>query len=151
MSLLRSLNRPRLAGAALALVLSASAVGCGGGRGEVRGTVRYRGRPLTSGTVQLLGADGVPYAATIGADGSYVVRAPVGAAKVIVSCLAEARLPRLTRQQPAGRSAVRGAAPPRPRSGGFSLVPERYGDWGLSGLAVEVGRGETTCDFDLRD
>ena len=151
MSRISALRRCGFAGAVVILVLCASAVGCGGGRGEVRGTVRYRGRPLTSGTVQFLAADGIPYAAPIAADGSYAVRAPAGPAKVIVSCLAEDRMPRLARPAPAGPAGARGAATARPRSGGLSLIPERYADWGLSGLTVEVERGGTTCDFDLGD
>ena len=151
MSCFPVLSPPRLAGAVLVLLLCVWAVGCGGRRGEVRGTVRYRGRPLTSGTVQFLAADGVPYAATISPDGSYALRAPAGPAKVIVSCLAVDRVPRLTRPGTTGPTAVRGAAPPRPRSGGLSLIPARYADWGRSGLTVEVEPGGTTCDFDLRD
>jgi hypothetical protein len=141
-----SLTRRRAAGAALlAVLLCASLAGCGSGRGEVSGTVRCDGKPLPHGTIQFLGEDGVPHAARIQPDGTFAVEVPAGEAKVIVSCVDEARLGRFTSQL-AGHS--RGAPPPA-SSGNFSLIPQRYADWNASGLTVLVRRGQTVRDFDL--
>jgi hypothetical protein len=146
---LRSLSHSRPARAALlALLLGVSVAGCGPGKGEVSGTVRYKGRPLSSGTIQFLGPDGVPCAATIQPDGSFAAQVTAGEAKVIVSCVDEPRLTGLTKQLAAGGPGR--AAPPRVPSGGnFSLIPLRYGDWDASGLTVLVDRGGTRQDFDL--
>jgi hypothetical protein len=145
MDRLRSLSRPRPA-ALLALLLGVSAAGCGGGMGEVRGTVRCNGRPLPFGTIQFLGQDGVPRAGKVQPDGTFAVRVPAGAAQVIVTCVDEARLTGLTRR-PAGGPAR--AAAPRVPSGSFSLIPLRYGDWGASGLTALVEPGGTRQDFGL--
>jgi hypothetical protein len=145
MDRLRSLSRPRPA-PLLTLLLGVSAAGCGPGQGEVRGTVRYNGRPLPSGTIQFLGQDGVPRAGKIQPDGTFAVRVPAGAAKVIVTCVDEARLAGLTRRSAGGPAR---AAAPRLASGSFSLIPLRYGDWGASGLTAQVEPGGTRQDFDL--
>ena len=142
----RSLSRlrPGLAGAAL--LLCALVAGCGSGRGEVRGAVRYNGRPLSFGTIQLLGQDGIPRAAKIQPDGTFSVQAPPGEAKVIVSCVDEARLTAFTVEAAAGHD--RASPPPLP-NGDFSLIPQRYTDWNASGLTVRVQSGKTVQDFDL--
>jgi hypothetical protein len=148
MNRVRSSDRPRPGRAALlALLLGASIAGCGTGTGEVRGTVRYNGKPLPFGTIQFLGADGIPHAAPIGPDGTFLLRVPAGAARVIVSCVDEARLNHFAGQLAAGRGGR--VAPPRPPSGGFSLIPPRYADWNASGLTARVERGQTVQDFAL--
>ncbi len=143
-------NRPRPRRAALtcllALILGAPIAGCGAGVGEVRGTVRYNGKPLSQGTIQFRGSDAVPHAVPIGADGTYSVLMPAGPARVIVRCVDEKRLSRFTAQL-AGR-AGRVAPPPLP-SGNFSLIPSRYADWETSGLSVLVEPGITVQDFAL--
>jgi hypothetical protein len=127
-------------------MLAALLAGCGPGKGEVRGTVRYNGKPLPSGTVQFLGADGIPHAGTIQPDGTFAVQVPAGEAKVVVSSVDEAGMIRLTRALTAGRGR---AAPPPPSSANYSRIPLRYADWNASGLTVLVERGGTNHDFDL--
>jgi hypothetical protein len=146
MSCIRKLSRVRPGQAALALLLGAALSGCGAGQGEVSGTVRYRGKPLPFGTIQFLGQDGVPCAGRIGPDGTFSVLVPAGEAKVIVSCVDEARMSRLARQRVGGPGR---ALPPTLPAGGFSLIPRRYADWTASGLTVRVADGKTVRDFDL--
>jgi hypothetical protein len=129
-----------------ALLLCLALTGCGWGRGEVSGTVRYNGRPLPFGTIQFLGPDGIPRAGKIGPDGTFSVGVPAGQAKVIISCLDEARMARATPQSAPGHG--RAALNPS-SSGGLSLIPPRYSDWNASGLTVLVRRGKTTQDFAL--
>jgi hypothetical protein len=125
-------------------LLLGAITGCGGSRAEVSGTVRYDGKPLSFGTIQFLGPDGIPCAGQIQPDGTFSVQVPPGAARVIVSCS----------QTPMNRSA---AAPSADRgrparlafSGSVSLIPQRYADWNTSGLSVQVHSGKTTQDFAL--
>jgi len=59
--------------------------GCGGGVGDVSGTVTYQGKPVVCGSVVLVGADGVPHTGGIKPDGTYSVSAvPAGVARVMV-------------------------------------------------------------------
>jgi hypothetical protein len=128
------------------LVLSVALAGCGPGQAEVSGTVRYKGKPLPSGTIQFLASDGLIYPGTIQSDGSFAVRVPAGEAKVLIRCVDEERLSRFTARQ-AGKSGR--IAAPAAAAGSFSLIPQRYADWGTSHLAVRVERVKTTQDFDL--
>ena len=136
----RSLARRGVAGALLAVLVCASVTGCGSGRGEVSGVVRCYGKPLPFGTIQSLGADGVPHAATIQPDGTFSVEMPAGEAKVIVSCVDEARLARFTSRL-AGHG--RGGAAPAwlPRE----LLPDPTALCGLGRLQA-YGRGQARQD-----
>jgi hypothetical protein len=129
-----------------ALLLIAPISGCGPSQSQVTGTVRYKGKPLPSGTIQFLASDGLTYPGTIQADGSFAVRVPAGEAKVLIRCVDEERLSRFTARL-AGKSGR--IAAPAVAAGNFSLIPQRYADWSTSRLAVRVMRGKTTQDFDL--
>jgi hypothetical protein len=133
-------------GLAAALLCCVLLTGCGSGRGEVSGTVTCDGKPLPFGTIQFLGADGIPYAGTIGPDGTFSVQVPVGQAKVIVSCLDEAQQKQIASQLMAARGRT---APPRPISGKLSLIPLRYAGWETSGLTIPVVSGANQQDFNL--
>ncbi len=130
---------------ALLLLTCAALSGCGRGQGEVSGTVRCDGKPLPFGTIQFLGADGVPRAGQIQADGTFTVQLPAGQAKVIVSCIE-------------GPRPSSGGAAPGIRSDRAALlasamtvsrIPQRYADWNASGLTVVVQHGKTVQDFAL--
>ena len=146
MKRIRSLSGRGPGRAGLALLLCVSMTGCGAGLGEVSGTVRCNGKPLPFGTIQFLGADGIPRAGQVRTDGTFAVGVPPGEAKVIVSCAPDAGVSR-----PNGPSAASPgrAAPPAAGAAKRSLVPPRYADWDASGLTVRVERGQTTQDFAL--
>jgi hypothetical protein len=129
-----------------ALLVCASLTGCGSGDGEVTGTVRYKGKPLSFGTIQFLGQDSRPRAAPIQPDGSFLVQVPTGKAKVIVSCVDEAKLKHLAPQSVAGDGR---SAAGRLANANISLIPRRYADWDASGLTVVVETGQTVQDFAL--
>ena len=95
--------------------ICATITGCGSGKAEVSGVVLFNGQPLPFGTIQFLGPDGIPCSGRIQADGTYSVQAAVGEAKVIVSCVDEAQMTRLTTQQMSGqgRAAPLRTCPPR--------------------------------------
>jgi hypothetical protein len=130
----------------LTLLLCVMLTGCGSAKVEVTGTVRYYGKPLPYGTIQFLGTDGIPYAAPIQPDGTYTLLAPTGPAKVIVSCVDEARLNHFTAMS-SGRGG-RTVPPPMPATK-FSQIPQRYADWNTSGLTAVVEPGGTAQDFAL--
>jgi hypothetical protein len=114
---------------------------------DASGTVRYKGKALCGGTIPFLGSDGAAYPAKIGADGTYRARVRVGQAKVLVSCVDEARMvEHLRKLSDFTRRAKTGAAP---ESRSFSLIPERYAAWSTSGLKASIQAGKNTHDFDL--
>jgi hypothetical protein len=128
------------------LLLTTCLVGCDAGLHEVSGTVFYDGNPLPAGTIQFLGADGVPRAGDIGADGTFSVQVPMGEAQVIVASMKEVRKKTAkTGPEPAGvRSAPAANAP-----GLESRIPMRYASWATSGLSVTVTSGKQVQDFSL--
>jgi hypothetical protein len=132
--------------ALLAALLGAALTGCGAGQAEVSGTVRYNGKPLTHGTIQFLGAEGIPYAGTIQADGTFSVQVPVGQTRVIVSCVDEGKLKRSTTRVAASHNR---AAVASTSAVNAPLLPQRYADWNASGLTVLVKSGGTVQDFAL--
>ena len=133
-------------GAFLAVLLCPVLAGCAGRHAEVTGIVRYDGKPLSHGTIQFLGTDGIPRAGTIQRDGSFCVHVPVGVAKVIVTCLDELQVQRVSTAL-AGRQGR--VAPPSPPSDSFTHIPLRYADWDASGLAITVESGMTVHDVAL--
>jgi hypothetical protein len=124
-----------LAGALLA--------GCGPGGprlAPVRGTVTYRGRPVTTGTVTFVPDQPGPAASgEIRPDGTYVLStdgragAVPGRHTVMIVSLEDnaGRLPEERQPLPA------------------LLVPEKYGNNRRSGLTAEVREGENGIDFHL--
>jgi hypothetical protein len=127
--------------------------GCGPAKTEVSGTVRYQGKPLTSGNVLVVDADGMTYAAPIRSEGSYTARdIPVGPVRfaVLVSSKHEnggkllKREPRERRRQSTSLTRRQSSSPP-PKP----LLPPRYAAVGTSGLSTILSPGANTFDLDL--
>lgn len=98
------LHRVRLAMAAVTLM--SSAAGCGGlQRGDVSGIISMNGKPVVSGTVTFIGADGNTKTATITESGAYKVQGVVtGTATIVI----DSPKPNVTPTSPSGRSDGRG-------------------------------------------
>ena len=111
------------------------------------GTVRYKGKALSGGTIQFLGSDGATYPAKIGPDGTYRVRVRVGEAQVLVSCVDEGRMVEHLRKLGDFTRGAKAGAAPEGRS--FNLIPEEYAAWSTSGLKVSIQGGKNSHDFDL--
>jgi hypothetical protein len=109
---------------------------------DVTGTVRYKGKALSSGTIPFLGSDGATYPAKIGGDGSYRARVRVGGAKVLVSCVDEARMVEHLQKRSDSVRGNKTSAPEgqSPESRSFSLIPEEYAAWSTSGLKASIRR-----------
>jgi hypothetical protein len=108
--------------------------GCGGGMGEVSGTVKYKGQPLTTGaTISFYDESGHAWSGTVETNGTYKVPSvPAGRAKIAVTGALAVRVPGIA---------------PQPT---FQL-PEKYGDRDKSGLVYEVQSGAQTHNIDLVD
>src|SRR5437879_6571029 len=75
----------RSAGAAVILFAVGVLPGCGRGVGDVSGTVYLKDKVVTSGTVTMIAADGVPRQTEIAENGAYrIERVPAGEVKVVV-------------------------------------------------------------------
>ncbi len=115
--------------------LALCACGCGGA--TVSGKVTYQGRPVTSGSVIILGADRQARSGVIEADGSYAVEGVTpGEVKIGV----------VSHDPAKGRH--QGKKPPPPRGTWFPLPP-RYEDPETSGLGCTVGGGQVRHDIEL--
>jgi hypothetical protein len=75
-------NAGRLAAAALSVMVAVPLSGCGKGKGPVTGTVTVDNRPIRSGQLTFLGADGTRHPTTIGFNGTYTIELPPGDYKV---------------------------------------------------------------------
>lgn len=128
----------------LGLVLGGALLGgCGGGTGELKGSVTYQNKALRQGTVSVISQTGSAHAGMIQDDGTYtVVGIPTGPARVTVS-------------SPDPRS-VRGGRrktddkPEAPDVSKWTAIPDKYGAADQSGLAVEIKPGVVTYAIELK-
>jgi hypothetical protein len=140
-------------GACLLLIL---AVGCGGKKATVTGTVSYKGQPLKGGTVVFLtDPGGHPFRSEISQEGKYTINGvPPGSVKITVST-ASLRPPQIPRNVnmptppkdvplPPGAKYNQTGDPSR-----YTWIPDNYGDPEKSGLAYTVQPGEQTHNIDL--
>ena len=131
--------------AAAALALALALAGCGGGGPKlaaVRGTVTYKGKPVPSGTVSFIPANGPAATGKINPDGTYTLTtfkagdgAVLGHHKVVVAAMED-----MTGRLPEDRNPL----PP-------SIVPDKYTSIGTTDLTAEVKEGENTIDLPLKD
>jgi hypothetical protein len=122
----------------LGLLLLAGA-GCGSNRSaEVAGTVRFKDRPLASGSVTFVDAEGKRAHSPIAPDGRYTVRGlATGPAQVCVSSHPPVPAGLLRPEEQRGHAATAVA------------IPARYARPETSGLEVQVRRGRQERDLDL--
>jgi len=118
-------------------------------KAEVCGWVTYNGYPVGSGSVVLVGQDGIPVYGQIQPDGSYFVKRPrSGMVKVAVT--SPAPVASILAKSAVGnkfRSADNViAAPPE----NWFPIPARYGDPETSDLTLEVKKGRNLFDIDLK-
>jgi hypothetical protein len=117
--------------------------GCGSGHGDLAGKITYQGKPVRSGSVGVLGQDGITRNSVILPDGSYQVPdIPAGPVKIAV-----------TSPDPA-------TVKPHPRKKDLPIVkvdrsewfplPDSYGDFQQSGLIYTLMSGENTVDIALK-
>ena len=127
-----------------AAFLAAGLAGCSQGPtvGQVSGTVTFRGKPVTDGTITFINpTTGFAAEAGLSKDGSYVVKTPegglvVGDYIVMVNPLiyVDASNPR---------------TPPSPVERPASNIPEKYRNQGRTPLRAAVQKGPNTFNFDM--
>jgi hypothetical protein len=137
------------------IALSLTGLGCPKRLGgDVHGKVTLDGKPLPSGTVALVYADGVKIGATIQEDGTYYIpKPPRGDAKVTVEILENlAPLPSPAKADPklGGKEfadELNKMAPAKPPQ--IVPVPAKYKDPTSSGMAVSVGGRSQEFNIEL--
>jgi len=131
----------------LFLVLLATALplaGCGGGFGDVSGSVTLDGQPVPAGTVTFVDRTNTTQSDMF-TDGKYhVTKVAAGQARVsVVTPMA------ITFGEPGGtKSAKVGDTKPPPAKS--VTLPEKYQDHEKSGLVYEIKRGANTIDVEMK-
>ena len=134
-------------------------LGCAGGKADVTGRVSHQGKPVTTGTVVVRGADGVQLTGTIQPDGTYTVRgvtsgevrfAVVSRDPAVVGARARLGKGRADGKEEDGTKgkAAKPTGPPAPTGNWFPL-PDRYESAETSGLSTTLRGGENTFDLAL--
>jgi hypothetical protein len=123
-------------------------VGCGGpATGNVSGTIKYKDKPLTAGSILFINDKGKSAQGTI-AEGKYSVeKAPVGEVKIAVQVPTPAT----------GRTAEFIAKYPKDAKSADAYkkvdvvpIPNHYADQSTSNLKYTVVSGNQTHDIDLK-
>lgn len=126
----------------LAAGLCLVASGCGGETTTVTGTVKYKGTPLTTGSVTISVAGKRPATGPIYPDGTYRVdMAPVGEAKVAVQT------------PPLAPPMKKGTTPTVPGAVEVKVVPipQRFADPAQSNLSAVIKSGGQRHDITIND
>jgi hypothetical protein len=146
--LTRTLPALGLLAAALCLV------GCANQTGRVSGKVSYQGKPVVIGSVVLVNEETLaPIQGAIEPDGSYhISHITYGMYKVAVHSADPGNRP-ISRPVPENLTKKPKETEPaiRPGADKWFAIPERYGNWRLSGLSVTVSGPSTTFDIPLVD
>jgi hypothetical protein len=155
----------------LLLLVPALAVlvaGCGTGNpnapGNVSGSVSYKGKPVTGGSVQFVAADGAAYVGSIGSDGTYAI-SDVAAGEMVVVVETESINPKLgenegkgpqakryegvSQQPPPGGRANEGPNSTAANSPKYMKIPEKYGKKNTSPLTYTVKAGRNVHSIEL--
>ncbi len=126
--------------------------GCGSGKADVTGTVKYDGKLVTHGTVVFVDKSNLTHGADIQSDGTYSLAGiPAGEVRMYVYDRTPGTTTGGSRPDTAGggrRGAVAttGANAERPPA---SVLPEKYGDVTTAGLTTTLKSGKNDYNFDL--
>jgi hypothetical protein len=133
--------------------LLVAASGCGRPTGKVTGKVSYQEQPVVVGSVTLMAEDGVPFQGQIQPDGTFqVAGVPYGTYRVSVfSSDNTPPAPPTDAGVPPEVVARKKPRPERAAPAGWFPIPERYGNFDQSGLAVTIDKAEVSADFKLTE
>jgi hypothetical protein len=129
------------------------ALGCWGpGKGDLRGSVKYKGKTVKIGTVSVFGSDGVPKSAVIDRDsGQFHVKDFVtGEVKVTVASPNPKEDIVLGRSPDPKKVVAAESANAQALSLWFQ-IPARYSDVAKTDLVFTLPRGATQKDLELKD
>jgi len=121
--------------------------------GNVTGKVTFRGKPVYTGSVIIVGKDGVAAAGPIETDGTYVVqKAPVGDVTIGVVSKDPVYLHRIS-QLRSSRTPIPASALTNPagldRKKWFP-IPKEYEEPVHSGLSLSIKKGDNQYDIELK-
>lgn len=144
----------------LTVLCALGSAGCEGGTGDLSGKVTYRGKAVVSGSVTVVGADGLPHVGPIGPDGTYAVSGvPAGPVRIAVMSpnpvdVATARTGRGGAARDGGRGGEAREPPPGAPAApdpvaakNWFPLPEEAGDVSRSGLKTMLQRGPNIFDL----
>jgi len=118
------------------------AAGCGKSKGTISGTVKYKGTPLTSGTIIFRSPDGYTDSTAINSKGEYTLaNFPVGKAKITVATQP------YEKETPSGEPSRRRAT--RKPVANFVAIPKKYSDPEQSDLTCTVESGSNQHNVEL--
>jgi len=149
----RSFSLRLLAG--VSCLAAAVAAGCGPGLGTVSGTVTFKEKPVTSGSVSVIASDGIQYVGEITPQGTYSIpRVPAGNAKFTVASpnpnhAAAGRVAGNAGGAASGDAAAPAPAPNPPAAGTWVALPPEYADPAKSNLTGTV-TGDTVINLPLK-
>jgi hypothetical protein len=127
----------------LSVALLTGLAGCGAGKGDLSGTVRLRDKLVRSGSVLVVGSDGIPRSTLIQNDGSYSIpQIPAGEVKIAVNSPA----PQLMNDGPPDKYGKKHRPADNPD---WFPIHERYGDFEKSGLTFTIRKGTNTFPIEL--
>jgi hypothetical protein len=144
-------GRQNLGTAVATVVLSTLMAGCGGGKADVSGKVSYKGKLLVTGTVSMVGPDGIVRQGPINRDGTFRVTG-VAAGKVQIGVLSLNPAGDARRGgRPAAVSRTANATPDPARDGSaWFAIPTIYQEPTNSGLSAVLASGSNQYDIKLQ-
>jgi hypothetical protein len=149
---LRAKSWQRVAGLALgALLAGLAAAGCGPAKGDVAGKVTFNDKPVVTGTVSFLGADGLLRSGNIQPDGTYrVTGVGAGPAKVaVISPNPWDEYQKLVKIQKSKEAADK-IPPPTIDKKDWFAIPKTYESPEQSPLSFTVKGGSNSYDIPLQ-
>lgn len=124
------------------------AAGCGAGRADVAGKVTYKGKLLATGTVSMVGPDGIVRQGAINPDGSYTVTG-VAAGKVQIGVLSPRPVADVRGGRRGGGNRLAPPADAAPATSGWFAIPTTFQEPSTSGLSTVLASGSNQHDIKL--
>ena len=134
-------------------------VGCGSGTGAVKGRVTFRGKPVVSGSVVLMGAGNKLVSSPLNAEGRYAMNGvPLGTVQVAIvspnpdppplpDSLIQLEIKRLEKMNV---KAPPTSAAPKTNCGKWFPLPKQYALADTSGITTTIHTGDNTFDIELK-
>jgi hypothetical protein len=124
--------------------------GCGPARGDVSGRVRLEGKAVTSGTVMLIGRDGVPHYGEIAEDGNFAVTDVLAGPATATVSSPDPNHQATKGPRKKGANDKERSGPTEAQKRSWFALPARYADPQQSGIEINVAPGANHHDIELK-